>query len=321
LAAHAFPRSRKSGLEKLRQPKGETPMPFPKKLWACTLLACLALCSQAARAALPAYDAIYVFGDSYSDVGNASIATSGAVPGPLYYNGRFSNGPIWVEHVAGAVGLPMQSFLVPGGTDYAVGGAWVTQPQLILGQTVPDVPQQVVLYLSQHGGKADPKALYIIQGGGNDIVGNLATSGLTPHALGFQIALGISDAELLLRRAGARNFLIPNLFNVGLLPAAASNPSFANAASVATNQSLNTLLALEGLLQGIRIQRIDVFSLYQAIQQDPKHFGFVNVTTPCLIALPAVCSDPDHSLFWDSFHPTEFGHAFFAVTVINALIQ
>ncbi len=295
-------------------------MLFPKRIRACAIVACLAIGSFAARAAQPAYDAIYVFGDSYSDVGNASIATSGAYPGPLYYNGRFSNGPIWIEHVAGAMGLPMAPFLL-GGTDYAVGGAWVTQPQLIDGQTVPDVPQQVALYLSTHGGKADPKALYILQGGGNDIIGNLATTGLTAQQLGFQIALGISDAELLLRRAGAKNFLISNLFNVGLLPAAQANPTFAAAASTATNQSLTTLLTLEMLLEGIRIRRVDVFSLFQAVQADPAHFGFVNITTPCLISAPTVCTDPDHTLFWDTFHPTEFGHAFIAVTVENTLNQ
>jgi outer membrane lipase/esterase len=284
------------------------------------ILACLVFLSFAARATTPTYNAIYVFGDSYSDVGNAAIATGGVYPGPLYYNGRFSNGPIWIDHVAGALHLPMLPFLVPGGTDYAVGGAWVTQPQMIDYQTVPDVPQQVLLYLSAHGNKADPNALYIIQGGGNDIIGNL-TSGITPQALGFQIALGISDAELLLRRAGARNFLIPNLFNVSLLPVAQSNPGFAAAASAAANQSLGTLLALEMLLQGIRIQRVDVFSLFQAVQTDPAHFGFTNITTPCLINAPTVCADPDHTLFWDGFHPTEFGHAFFAVTVVNALSQ
>ena len=294
-------------------------MPFRRSIRACTILACLVFLSFAARATTPTYDAIYVFGDSYSDVGNAAIATGGAYPGPLYYNGRFSNGPIWVEHVAGAMHLPMVPFLV-GGNDYAVGGAWVTQPQSIAGFTVPDVPQQVLLYLSGHGNKADPNALYIIQGGGNDIIGNLA-SGITPQALGFQIALGISDSELLLRRAGARHFLIFNLFNAGLVPAAQSNPSFATAASAAANQSLTTLLALEMLLQGIRIQRADLFSLSQVVNSDATHFGFTNITTPCLINAPTVCADPDHTLFWDSFHPTEFGHAFTAVTVENALNQ
>jgi outer membrane lipase/esterase len=284
------------------------------------MFACLAFSSSVAHAALPAYDALYVFGDSYSDVGNAYIATSGADPAAPYYAGMFSNGPIWVEHLAGALGLHILPELA-GGTDYAVGGAWVTQPQLAFGQTIPDVPQQVALYLSQHGGKADPKALYILQGGGNDIIGNLSTSGLTAQGLGFQIALGISEGELLLRRAGAKNFLIPNLFNVGLLPAAQANPSFAAAASTATNQSLNTLLALESLLEGVRILRVDVFSLLQSVQTDPSHFGFTNVTTPCLTPPATVCADPDHTFFWDTFHPTEFGHAFFAVSAVNALSQ
>ena len=35
----------------------------------------------------------------------------------------------------------------------------------------------------------------------------------------------------------------------------------------------------------------------------------------------SVCADPDHTFFWDTHHPTEFGHAFFAVTLENALAQ
>ena len=294
-------------------------MSVPKLIWACTMLACLAV-TAFAYAAPPRYDAIYVFGDSYCDAGNIYIATKGAEPlSPPYYNGRFSNGPIWVEHVASAMGLPMLPSL-EGGTDYAFGGAWVTEPQVTTEGTIPDVPQQVGLYLSLHGGKADPNALYILEGGGNDIVGNLA-SGISAQQLGFQIAAGISEGELLLRRAGAKNFLIPDLLNVGLLPAAQANPSFASAAAVATNKSLDSLLAIEGFLQGIRIRRLDVFALLQAIQADATHFGFTNITDPCLSPTGTVCSDPDHTFFWDTFHPTEFGHAFFAVTVEAALSQ
>lgn len=294
-------------------------MSFPKWICACMTIACMAVTSLAARAAAPAYDAIYVFGDSYCDVGNIYFATGGTEPlSPPYYSGRFSNGPIWVEHVAGAMGLPMTPYL-EGGTDFAFGGAWVTQPQVMPQGTIPDVPQQVGLYLSLHGGKADPNALYILEGGGNDIVGNLS-SGISAQQLGFEIAAGIAEGELLLRRAGARYFLIPDLLNVGLLPAAQANPSFATAASVATNSSLNTLLAVEGFLEGIRILRIDVFGLMQEVQADATHFGFTNVTTPCLNPTTlTVCSDPDHTLFWDTFHPTEFGHSFFAVTVEAAL--
>jgi len=273
-------------------------------------------------ATTPTYDAIYVFGDSYCDVGNIFAVTSATgqptPPSPPYFHGRFSNGPIWVEHIASSLGLPMMASQL-GGTDYAVGGAEVTAPVVTAGGTIPSVPQQVLLYLSQHGGKADPKALYILQGGGNDIIN--ATGG-SPQSLGAQIALGIANSELILRLAGAKNFLIPNIVDVSLLPAGRANPNFARQASIATNTSLSQLLAIEQLLQGIRIRRIDVFSLLQSVASDATHYGFTDIVNPCINPITGtVCADPDHTLFWDTFHPTEFGHAFFAVITEAALSQ
>jgi outer membrane lipase/esterase len=287
-----------------------------KSLWNIFVLATLSAIPIAAVASTPTFGAVYVFGDSYCDVGNIFAATGGAEPPAPYYNGRFSNGPIWVDHVAGFLGVPMKASLL-GGTDYAFGGAWVTAPQPLGGGAfIPSVPQQVQLYLGQHGGKADPNALYILEGGGNDILGT--TSG-SPDALGYEIAVGIADSELMLRRAGARHFMVPNLFNVGLLPAAAGNATFATAASTATNHWVGKLLAFEELLPRVQILRMDVFSLINAVETDPTHFGFTDVTDPCLTT--TLCVDPDHTFFWDTHHPTEFGHAFFAVTLENALTQ
>ncbi len=272
-----------------------------------------------ARATTPTYDAIYVFGDSYCDVGNIFLLSGHTEPpSPPYYNGRFSNGPIWVEHVAGSLGLPTLPE-VAGGTDYAFGGAEVTAPVVTASGTIPSIPQQVALYLSQHNGKADPNALYIIEGGGNDIVN--ATGG-SPQSLGFQIALGIADSELFLRLAGTKNFLIPNLFDVSLLPAGKANATFAQQASIATNKSLNDLLKVEMLLEGIRILCLDVFSLLKSVVTDPTHYGFTDIVNPCVNPITlAVCSDPDHTFFWDVLHPTEFGHSFFAVLTEAALSQ
>ena len=289
-------------------------MSIQRSLWVFAALTCLALGSTAGRAATPGYDAIYVFGDSYCDVGNIFVATGGAIPSAPYYNGRFSNGPIWIDHVANVWGLPMTASLV-GGTDYAFGGAYVTSAQVTPFGNIPSVPQQVELYLTQHGGKADPNALYVIEGGGNDILG---ANGVSAEALGYQIALGIAESELLLRRAGAKNFLIPDLLDVGQLPAAKANTSFATAASVATNKALELVLGTEELLERVNIHRIDVFSLFHDVAADLTHFGFVDITDPCLTP-PLLCADPDHTLFWDEEHPTEFGHAFFAVTVEASL--
>ncbi len=267
-------------------------------------------------AATTSYDAIYVFGDSYCDVGNLFIATGGAEPPAPYYNGRFSNGPLWIEHVAGGLGLPMTASL-NGGTDYAFAGAFATAPQPIPGGgSIPSVPQQVELYLSQHGGKADPNALYILEGGGNDI---LDATGGSPGELGLQIASALAGSELLLRRAGAKHFVIPNLFNVGLLPAGQANAAFDAVAVTATNKYLNEFLAFEDFIEGIHIVRLDVFSLIQSVETDSTHYGFTNITTPCLTT--TLCSDPDHTLFWDTHHPTEFGQNLFAVTAEVVLAQ
>jgi phospholipase/lecithinase/hemolysin len=103
----------------------------------------------------PTFDAVYVFGDSYCDVGNIYTATKGTTPPPPYYSCRFSNGPIWIEHLASAWGLPMQPSL-KGGTDYAFGGAMVTQSVSTPLGTIFSVPAQAELYLSEHGGHADP---------------------------------------------------------------------------------------------------------------------------------------------------------------------
>lgn len=286
-----------------------------KCLGILTVVASIGLASMAVQAATPTYDNLYVFGDSYCDVGNIFTATDGIFPPAPYYNGRFSNGPIWLDHVAGFLGVPFKASLL-GGTDYAFGGAWVTAPQPITGGFIPSVPQQVELYLSQHGGKADPHALYVIEGGGNDILGTTTGS---PNALAYQIAVGIAESELLLRHAGAKHFVIPNLFNVGLLPAAAGNTAFAAAASAATNKYVDELLGAEEFLEGIHILRMDVFSLINAVETAPTHFGFTDVTDPCLTT--TLCADPDHTFFWDTHHPTGFGHAFFAVTLENVLAR
>jgi phospholipase/lecithinase/hemolysin len=278
----------------------------------CTVVLCLVLSPLAAQAANPHFSAIYVFGDSYCDVGNLFTATSHTVPpSPPYFNGRFSNGPLFVEHVASAWGLPMTPSLL-GGTDYAWGGAFVTADQPLGGKAViPSVPHQVELYLSQHGGKADPNALYILEGGGNDIIDALGVG--SPQQLGFQIALGTAANEKLLRSAGARNFLIPNLFNLAIVPEGHTFAAFNTAAVLAANKALAQLLFFEELDPRIHISNLNSFDLFQAIVDDATHFGFTDITDPCLTT--TVCSDPAHFLFWDDIHPTVFGHSFLAVTV------
>ena len=81
-----------------------------------------AFASQTASA-LP-FTNMVVFGDSLSDTGNILISTGGAIPTAPYFNGRFSNGPVWIDTLTAGLGLPagaVASFA--GGNNYAFGGA------------------------------------------------------------------------------------------------------------------------------------------------------------------------------------------------------
>ncbi len=270
-----------------------------------------------------AYDAIVVFGDSYNDVGNIySIAkTHGIVyPPPPYYMGRFSNGPIWIEHIASDWGLPLTPSF-KGGTDWAEGGALLLQTVTVEGLPIPSIQDQVAAYLARHHGKADPHALYVIEGGGNDIL-NVLETGTPDPALGSKIATALNGMVTSLRHAGAKSFLVPDLIDVGQLPAAqAGGPEFVTYASdmsVETNRKLVDGPRFDRCLYDAEIYRIATFRTFLAVANATTHFGFTNVTTGCLESSP-ICTDPDHTLWWDDEHPTEFGHAFFAVLVEGRL--
>src|SRR5271165_2350348 len=141
---------------------GETDM--PRRL-PTAAAACLSIWAGQAVAA-PDYSAIYSFGDSLSDVGNAFIYTSipgnGPVqPAPPYFMGEFSNGPIWLQDLAPALGLaPLTPSFPPfNGNDYAVGDASTgTTPIYTAGPG--DLPAQILAFEASHPGGAPSSALY-----------------------------------------------------------------------------------------------------------------------------------------------------------------
>lgn len=71
---------------------------------------------------------LYAFGDSLSDNGNLFKLT-GKPPAP-YYEGRFSNGPVWVEYLPNLINRDFSA-----ANDYAYGGAF-TGPLTINGKSL-----------------------------------------------------------------------------------------------------------------------------------------------------------------------------------------
>ncbi|GAB1540507.1 hypothetical protein NUACC21_31760 [Scytonema sp. NUACC21] len=108
------------------------------------------------------YDEISVFGDSFSDTGNVFNSTAGTIPpSPTYFNGRFSNGPVWVEYLALDLGLTFNPR-----TNFAVGGATTGFDNI--GQAgLPRLQQELNSFTAANK-SAEPNALYILWAGTND---------------------------------------------------------------------------------------------------------------------------------------------------------
>lgn len=241
------------------------------------------------------FSGIVAFGDSLTDVGNVG-------PPPPYYNGRFSNGPIWVDDLSSSLGLGAVTASSAGGSDYAVGGA-----------TTSDLAAQIAAF-SASGHPPSPNDLFIVWAGGNDVLGALQGGSTDMSAAAQNVANAITSLALL----GAQDFLVPNLPNIGLTPAAIAGGSAAVTAATQLSQAFNAYLAqdLAGL-SGVTVFQMDVYSELSAIVANPSGFGFTDVTDPCFDSSSGtVCSTPSSYLFWDTVHPTASGHSLLAASAL-----
>ncbi|MBD2197189.1 MULTISPECIES: SGNH/GDSL hydrolase family protein [Calothrix] len=249
---------------------------------------------------------IYVFGDSLSDTGNIFKATNGVYPpSPPYFQGRYSNGPVWVEHLGTKLGLNPSKNI-----NFALGGATTINGTAngILGALA-----QVNSYTKSQP-KINPNALYILWAGANDyLYGTTSTNGAIAN---------LSNALDSLLTAGAKTVLVANLPDLGKIPAT-YNTAKANSLSAVTNQhnlelskSVNSLQQKFG--SGKNIIQFDTNRLYRDAITQPAQFGFTNVTASCLSSVTS-CNNPDQFLFWDAIHPTTAAHRILADAALKAI--
>src|SRR5207249_700295 len=85
-----------------------------------------------------------------------------------YYQGRFSNGPVWVERMASQLGVPTPTASLLGGTN----NAWAGAATGLNGSsgTAPNIGRQITNYLGSHS-TLNAGQLIVVWGGANDFVG------------------------------------------------------------------------------------------------------------------------------------------------------
>jgi phospholipase/lecithinase/hemolysin len=313
-----------------------------------SLAAAAVILSLAAGRALAGtdYSAIYSFGDSLSDVGNAYIYTSipgnGPVqPAPPYFSGEFSNGPIWLQDLAPMLGLPLMtpSFLPYNGNDYAIGDASTGSTPIYTAQAGLDLPSQIQAFEIAHLDKAPSSALYTFSIGANDVFGLLAVLATDPTFAGTeavleQAALNVASAAGELEKDGAKRLLIYNVPDLGLTPYIQDlailhgDPSLPGQAATLSND-FNALVSQDLAADdpGLDVFTLDAYDLIQNAVKHPADYGLTNVTDPCWTGGTTgyagggtVCSSPGTYLFWDFAHPTATANEFVAEAAYRALV-
>lgn len=276
----------------------------------------LAVSALPARAGL--ISSVVAFGDSLIDAGNVdAMPVRPPQPPSPYVGGRYTNGPTPTEVLSARLGVPLISYAI-GGAQSGVGNIDVDppagSPTDYCSNALVDpsafctgVRSQVAQYLSTTQGQADAAALYVVMGGSNDFLALPSDA----DALDFLEVAGAVIANLVttvgdLHGAGARQFLLPLLPDIGAAPAVQSQ------AVTALMSQVNGLLlqAYGQLLAGIsqvdpnvQFTLFDTFSAQQALMP-----LYANSTTACLQPDPnsgfSECADPASHFFWDDLHPT-----------------
>lgn len=292
---------------------------------AAAALAAAAVGAVASAANAQSYDRIVVFGDSLSDNGNLYAATGGTTPlSPPYFQGRFSNGPVFTELLGFTVGRYTAGASVDGSVNYAFGGARTDS-----AMSPPGMRNQLLAYLGG-GGTFDDNDLVSVLGGANNIFQGVPVAAASANPAGTIAPIAqaaAADIDFIVNQvaaAGAGTVLVTNLPRLGITPQFNQGPGLpasplADFAGQTFNSALlGRLTATAALRPDTNIILMDLYKISDPLAANPGRFGLSNATDACFNGV-TVCADPDGYLYWDSVHPTAAGHQLIAALATDYL--
>jgi len=246
------------------------------------------------------YATIVSLGDSLSDTGNNP-------PTGDYYQGRWSNGPLWNEYLAGDLGAALKDLA------YA-------------GSETSDLPRQA----GQFSGLAlsSDTTLCTLWSGANDFIQG-ATNGVNERAWNNLVENGVAnivEALNILYESGARHFLVFNLPDLSKTPAGLALPAqfrtFVQVKVILFDTKLAAALAsFRKSKPQARLYSVDALTLLDDALATPAADGFSDVTSDALADFvdPAFDGPAANYLFWDEIHPTTKAHELISQWTTNAL--
>jgi len=277
---------------------------------------------------------IIVFGDSYEDEGTGLRITSAAVeariPGskvlpsdptkPIYWSGRWSNGPTMVEVLARLLGVPLMNYAI-GGAKSGSGNydAWLDY------FVDTGVAGQIDSFARSHMAESrDPNTLYIVSASTNDFgqfhdfhqpgripIGE--TPEFTYEALGKRAANNISiDVERLVA-LGAQQILVFSAYPIVQMPLMAlGDPQAAQAEQFTSGFDQELQRQLRRIISPkVHISIFPIGERMQSVILHPEEFGLKDVSHACQVTVPEpilACGSPATFVWWDEIHPTAAMH-------------
>lgn len=254
-----------------------------------------------------ACDAIYAFGDSLTDTGN------GPAPATNYYQGRYSNGPLWIEDLSPRLGLtynPSNNFAQSGGE-------------------TSDALAQVQQFLAPTNVS---RSLCVVWAGGNDFIHNF-TQGLNEAFWNNLIAQSVgnlSNSVVRLYADGARTIMGPNQVDLSRIPLVLGSgyPIFvfaylSNKVSLFNTGLAGALTTLATAHPDLQLIRPDVYTRFSAVLANLPADGFTKANPDALgdpgLTDKSFTGPGQDYVFWDPIHPTAKAHALVAQWFFAAL--
>jgi thermolabile hemolysin len=266
------------------------------KHWFAVLILPVLLASNAAQP----FEALYAFGDNYTSI----------VGGP-YYQGRWCNGPVWVEQLATKLDLPNQ-----GRNNRAAGTA-----------TAQTVLAQVQAFAA---GDLE-SSLSVVFAGAIDFGSSF---GSDPTAAGWsnlaeQVLAHSSNAVRTLYGKGARRIVLVNQPDYMRFPQFAdlsvADKTFYRSKIIEFNETLGSAaVALEWELPGLQVTLVDAFALFDTVLDQPATYGFTDATASAVhdrrLTNKAFDGPGRNYMFWDPISITSKMHAMLAQWAEAALL-
>lgn len=225
------------------------------------------------------FTSIVVFGDGLSDMGKWGKITNYKYPpaNKGFYESRWTNGKVWIEHVAEKLHLPL-SFE----NNFAMGGATtgtynINEPlrnalQLNEEIRLNGMLAQVQNYLSMKP-TIDESTLFTLWAGGHDI-GSFLDYG-QPDLEQYPLSGNYKLAIELLVKAGAKNIMVGTMPDMGLTPVYFGSPQQEKASKLCSK--LND--GLEKIIKSyqktdVKIYKIDGAKIFTEVGLNLENYGF-----------------------------------------------